>query len=78
MTESILYREAVQRGEQNGDLRTKRADLLFLVEEKFGTGVPEESLQLIRAQESLDLLHTWYRAVVKSSTAEQFLAALRL
>lgn len=77
VTESILGKQMRQQGEEIGNQRTARKMLLFVVETKFGSQIPEDYLRLIREQESLTLLDGWFRAAVTADTAEAFLAHLR-
>lgn len=73
MTES----EVVNRWISKGELNRARFSLLEALEGRFPGQASEEILQMIREQESLPLLDTWFRAVVRVRTFEDFLEVLR-
>ncbi|MBI1918326.1 MAG: hypothetical protein HYS12_26845 [Planctomycetes bacterium] len=77
MTESQVVNGWIRQGEAKGELKTRRQDLLDLVEGRFPGAVPNEVVQLIQQQESLELLRDWFKAAVRASTFEEFMAVLK-
>lgn len=77
VTESTLYRRAVQQGEDRAQVRVTREHLLRVVNARFPGAVPGEYLDLIRGQESYPVLDAWFQAALAASDAEGFIAALR-
>jgi hypothetical protein len=77
MTESEVVNEWISQGEVRGKLAIRRQDLLETLQERFPNEVPEEVLRLIKAQESLELLHHWFRAAIRADTFDKFLDILK-
>jgi hypothetical protein len=77
MTESQVVNEWINRGEARGKLTERRQTLLELLEIRFPGAVPNEVVQLIQQQESLELLHDWFTAAARAYSFEQFLAVLK-
>lgn len=77
MTESQVVNEWIRQGEAKGGLHRQRQNLLELLEGRFPGAVPNDVMQLIQQQESLELLHDWFKAAVRSSTFEQFLEVVK-
>ena len=78
MTESQVVNEWISQGEAKGNLERQRQNLLELLEGRFPGAVPDEVVRLIRQQDSLELLHDWFKVAVRASTTiEQFLDVLK-
>jgi len=77
VTHSIIATRMLDLGRAEGDLRTQRRAILELLGIKFPGEASAEVVQLIEQQESLDLLHGWFRALARSSDYAEFLAHLR-
>jgi hypothetical protein len=50
---------------------------LELLEGRFPGAVPNEVVQLVQGQESLEVLHDWFKAAVRAYSFDQFLAVLK-
>jgi hypothetical protein len=77
MTESQVVNEWISQGKAEGKLETQRENLQEVLKDRFPGLVPNEVVQLIQHQESLDLLHDWFRAAVRASSFEEFLAVVK-
>ena len=79
MTESAIVNRWITQGRAEGQVSTKRSDLLQLLDldARYANVASAEVRQLIEQQESLDLLHGWFRALARSSDYAEFLAHLR-
>jgi hypothetical protein len=78
MTESQVVNEWISQGKAEGNLERQRQNLLELLEGRFPGAVPNAVVQLIQQQDSLDLLHDWFKVAVRPSTTfEQFLDVLK-
>jgi len=77
VTESQIVNEWISQGHTTGRLEQGRRDLLEVLQERFPGAAPAEVIQLINHQESLVLLHDWFRAALRADTFEQFMAVLR-
>jgi hypothetical protein len=78
MTESQVVNEWISQGKAEGNLERQRQNLLELLEGHFPGAVPSDVVQLIQQQDSLELLHDWFKAAVRpSTTLEHFLAVLK-
>jgi hypothetical protein len=77
MTESEVVNEWNSQGVVKGELKTQRQNLLELLDVHFPGAVPDDVVQLIQRQESLELLHDWFRTVLRADTFEQFMDALK-
>jgi hypothetical protein len=77
MTESQVVNEWIAEAEVKAILRTRRQDLLELLEVRFPGQAPTEVVQLIQQQDSQDLLNDWFKAALRALTWEQFLAVLK-
>jgi hypothetical protein len=73
MTESQVVNEWISQGM----LKEGRRNLLEVLEARFPRAVPNDVVQLIQQQDSLDLLHDWLKAAVRAPTFEQFLDVLK-
>jgi hypothetical protein len=74
MTESQVVNEWISKGEA----KRQRQNLLELLEGRFSGAVPNDVVQLIQQQDSLELLHDWFKVAVRASTTfEQFLDVLK-
>jgi hypothetical protein len=73
MTESRVANEWIGRGE----LRNQKSNLLELLTGRFPGAVPTEVVQSIEHQDSFGLLRDWFKAAVRASTFEEFLAVLK-
>jgi hypothetical protein len=77
MTESQVVNEWISQSNTQTALKTRRQDLLELLEIRFPGLVPNEVVQLIQEQDSPDLLQEWFRAAARAFTFDQFLAVLK-
>jgi hypothetical protein len=77
MTESKVVNEWISQGVAKKSLEVHRQFLIELLEIRFSAVVPAEIFDLIRKQDSEDLLHDWFRAAVEAFTFEQFLKVLK-
>jgi hypothetical protein len=77
MTESVVVNEWISQGVTKGELKTQRQNLLELLEVQFPGAVPNDVVQLIQKQESLELLHDWFRTALRVDTFEQFMDVLK-
>jgi hypothetical protein len=77
MTESQVVNGWIEKAERETTLRTGCRYLLRLLASRFPGAVPPEFEQLIRQQESPDLLEHWHEAALQAATVEEFLAVLR-
>ena len=62
---------------KKGSLTTQRQNINEILSDRFAGEVPEEVVQLINQQESMELLHDWFRAAYRADTFEAFMAVLR-
>jgi hypothetical protein len=60
-----------------GRLEASREGLLEVLTCRFPGAVTDEIMRLINEQDSLPLLHHWFKAAVQARTFEQFLDALK-
>jgi hypothetical protein len=77
MTESIIAQRLKEAGRREGSLLKGREDLLHLVQRRFPNTIPAEVLDLIRRQDSEQVLGAWFDAAIDAPTAEEFLAVVR-
>jgi hypothetical protein len=78
MTESQVVNEWISQGDAQATLRERRQLLLEALEGRFPGAVPKDVVQLIQQQDSLELLHDWFKVAVRASTTfEQFLDVLK-
>ena len=77
VTESQVVNEWIAQGETRGVVNTRRQDVLELLAERFPGAVPGDVVRLIEQQDSPELLHDWFRAAMRASTFEAFLAVLK-
>lgn len=77
MTESQIVNEWIGQGVVKGELAARRQTLLELLDGRFPGAVPADVTQLIRQQDSLELLHDWFRAAVRAYSFDQFLEVLK-
>ncbi len=74
---SSVVNEWISRGEARGKLVNQRQNLLKLLTKRFPADVPDNVVQLINEQESLDILDHWFDAAADAYTFQQFLAVLK-
>lgn len=77
MTESQVVNDWISQGEAKGKLANQRQNLIDLLEGRFPGAVPNDVVQVIQRQESLDVLHDWFKAAVRAFSFDQFLAVLK-
>jgi hypothetical protein len=77
MTESQVVNRWISQGEARGKLAMARAKLVDLLKGRFPGAVPDEIVQLINQQESLELLDGWFKAGIRAFTFDQFLDELK-
>jgi hypothetical protein len=77
MTESQVVNEWIHQGEAKGRVEAARQFVLDVLEVRFPRLAPEDVKQLIRQQDSLEVLQDWHREALQAFTLEQFLAVLR-
>lgn len=75
MRDSQIALGWIQEGRDAEALEARRATLLEQAEARFGS-VPPDLAARVRAEESVDRLRAWLRALVNAPTAEAFVAAL--
>jgi hypothetical protein len=73
MTESQVVNEWISQGM----LKDRRQLLLEALEGRFPGAAPSDVVRLIQQQDSLDVLHDWFKAAIRVSTFEQFLDVLK-
>jgi hypothetical protein len=77
MTESQVVNEWISQGEARGKLANQRQNLVEILEARFPGAVPNDVVRLIPGQESMEVLHDWFKAAVRAYSFEQFLAVLK-
>lgn len=77
MTESQVVNEFIAKAEMKTELRIQRQNLLELLAGRFPGAVPAEVTRLIEQQDSFDLLHNWFKAAIRATTFEEFMAVLK-
>jgi hypothetical protein len=77
MTESAVVNRWLEQGENKGELKTKRADVLFALGKRFPGKVTDEIRSVINSQDSIELLQHWHEAAFDASSIEDFIRALR-
>jgi hypothetical protein len=77
MGESQYINRQRDRARAEGELRTKRQDLVDLVDSKFKGAMSPEVRQLIEQHESMPVLTEWFRAALDAITYDDFLAVVR-
>jgi hypothetical protein len=77
MTESMLVNRWTEEARREARLLTRREDVLEVVQTRFPGAIPAEIVDLIRRQESEELLKEWFQAALKAPSAEEFLAVVR-
>ncbi len=75
--EAQLVWEWTADARREAEVTTRRDVLLVASRERFPGPLPEEVVALINQQESIDLLRDWFRAALRTSSLEEFLAVLR-
>jgi hypothetical protein len=73
MTESQVVNEWISQGM----LKEGRQNLLEALEGRFPGAAPSDVVRLIQQQDSLELLHDWFKAAVRVTTFAQFLDVLK-
>jgi len=58
-------------------LRLKREDTLFVLRKRFPGAIPEDYLDLIAKQESVQVLQTWFKSAIDAASSEAFIAVMR-
>jgi hypothetical protein len=71
----VMEWQAEARAE--GDLRTRRADLLRILERRYKTPAPADILQAVQATTDLDVLARWLDAALDAGSYDEFRAALK-
>jgi hypothetical protein len=77
MIESQLVWEWTADARREAELTTRREVLLMTLKERFQAPIPEEVTILINQQESIELLRDWFRAALRASSLDEFVAVLR-
>jgi hypothetical protein len=77
MTESIIATRLKEQARREGSLVTRREDLLRLTQGRFPGAIPAEVMDLIRRQDSEQLLEEWFQAAIDAPSAAEFLAIVR-
>jgi len=77
MTESTLVKKWIAQGEARGSLQTLQNVVIDLLEANLAEPPPAEIVQLVKEQESMDLLRIWTLAASKARTLEEFTRTLR-
>jgi hypothetical protein len=77
MIESQLVWEWTADARRETELATRREMLLTTLTERFPEPLPQEVADLIARQDSTELLRDWFRAALRASSLEEFLAVLR-
>jgi hypothetical protein len=77
MTESKVVNSWIEEAVNQKEIETSRQYLIRLLQQRFPNQIPQEAIETINAQPSLDMLHDWFDAAVAAFSAEQFLAVLR-
>jgi hypothetical protein len=77
MIESQLVWEWTADARREAEVTTRREDLLLALKERFPDLLSEEAVGVINQQESIELLRDWFRAALRASSLEEFLAVLR-
>ena len=65
-------REAMERGEAKGKAEGQAAMLLLLLEQRFGSPLPEEFAAHIRATRDTNLLEQWARLLFAVASLDEF------
>jgi hypothetical protein len=77
MTESMLYRQAFQEGQEIARVEVRRENLLLVVNAYYPGAVPTDYLNRIRSQESYHVLDAWFQAAIRATNVEEFLTVMR-
>jgi hypothetical protein len=77
VTESTLGNRMIAIGEAKERVRLQRENLLRVVTTLYRDAVPEDYLNLIRTQESYQVLDSWFQAALDAGNVEAFLAVMR-
>jgi hypothetical protein len=77
MTESTFLNQWTEEARREARLLTRREDVLEAVQTRFPGDIPAEIVDLIRRQDSEELLREWHRAAITAPSAEEFLAIVR-
>jgi hypothetical protein len=77
MYESQLFKEWTAEADRRAEVRTRRETILEALKERFPVAVPQEVVDVINHQDSLDILREWNRAALRASSLEDFLTVLR-
>src|SRR3954447_4448458 len=68
MTESEIVNGWIEKGLHLGQVRSKRESLATLVNRRFPGAIPQDYLDLIARQESVEILNVWFEAAIDSAT----------
>jgi hypothetical protein len=74
MVESQFYLEWTAAARHEGKIDACRWDLLELLEMRFPGAVPTEVREVIGKQDSLEMLHDWFKAAYKAISIDSFRA----
>jgi hypothetical protein len=77
MTESMLVNSWTEEARREARILARREDLLRLAQRRFPGAIPAEVVDLIRRQDSEELIGAWFDAAIDAATAEEFLAVVR-
>ena len=77
MTESQVVNEWISQGEAKGQLKELRLNLLELLEGRFPGIIPADVVRLIQQQESMEVLHDWFKGAVRAYSFEHFMVELK-
>jgi hypothetical protein len=77
MTESQVVNEWISQGEAKATFRERRQSLVEALEGRSPGAVPSDGVQLIQQQDSLELLHDWFRVAVRTSTTNRAVPGCR-
>ena len=69
--------EGLQEGLQKGEIVKAHADLMRILEFRFGSSIPKDLTTEIAAQRDLDVLDRWLDVALASPDLDAFRAALR-
>jgi len=74
MVESQLVLEWTAAARREEEIKSARTWLLELLELRFPGAVPTEVREVIGKQDSLEMLHDWFKAAVKAISIDSFRA----
>jgi hypothetical protein len=77
MTESIIVNRLTEKARREERILMRRETVLEAAQARFPDVIPVEIVDLIRRQDSEELLREWHRAAITAASAEEFLAVVR-